>query len=367
MATSSQASAAPVSGLPIEKSARYHFDIYAILEAPQELYFGSEVAVNINLVETVKVMLPGDTNDDTTIEKCYISPTKRRGVERRMLIWAPRADGTLLGDFLGCGIPGTCCRPDCPICSVYGGLITDRNEKSVYLRDSTPHKEDLKPTTYMGRLTHGGGVAVQAQEVSTKQRAMHPSRMHKEEEDNPMPFRREYNQPALLYPVYNHCLSITDAQFEAIAYAFLNVLPRIGAGNPKGVRVADGDILGTSQPLLVVDRYRVPLGARPVISPAIIAPNAAISSFVAQAVKVRSEAQQWSVIGVDQNGQVEEIKKPQPTDNTPSDSAASADQGGNAKRVDVFTRWIGAEAMQKLEECALSFTKNVLLNPLDGV
>jgi len=31
---------------------RLHFDIYAIFEGPQELYFGHEVQVNVNLVET---------------------------------------------------------------------------------------------------------------------------------------------------------------------------------------------------------------------------------------------------------------------------------------------------------------------------
>jgi len=36
-------------------TSRLHFDIYAIFEGPQELYFGHEVQVNVNLVETVKL------------------------------------------------------------------------------------------------------------------------------------------------------------------------------------------------------------------------------------------------------------------------------------------------------------------------
>jgi len=52
---------------------RLHFDIYAIFEGPQELYFGHEVQ-NVN-VETVKL----STKDGRSLEKCYISPTKRRG------------------------------------------------------------------------------------------------------------------------------------------------------------------------------------------------------------------------------------------------------------------------------------------------
>ncbi len=334
MATTNAQTTGPVSGLPLNEGARYHFDIYAILEAPQELYFGSEVAVNVNMVETVEVMLP----NGSVIEKCYIAPSKRRGVERRTLIWAPLANGTLLGDALGCGIPGTCFRPDCPMCSVYGGLVTSKT-KVTYVQGGSLYEEELEPTTYLGRLTHGGGVAVQAQEVSTKQRAMHPSKMLKQGEDNPTPFRRQYNQPALLYPVYNHCLSITDAQFNAIAYAFLNVLPRIGAGNPKGVRVANGDLLGTAQSLLVVDRYRVPLGARPVVSPAITNQTEAIDSFAAQAVQVRGAQRQSPVTGVDQKGDVIE----------------------EHRESSVFTRWIGAAAMKELEERALSFTTNVLL------
>ena len=34
---------------------RFHFDIYAILEGSQELYFGHETQVNVNLVEKVTV------------------------------------------------------------------------------------------------------------------------------------------------------------------------------------------------------------------------------------------------------------------------------------------------------------------------
>ena len=47
-----------MSGLPQAKSQRYHFDIYAILEGTQELYFGHEVMVNVNMVETVKAIGP---------------------------------------------------------------------------------------------------------------------------------------------------------------------------------------------------------------------------------------------------------------------------------------------------------------------
>ena len=58
------------SGLPKSESRRYHFDIYAVLEAPQELYFGHETQVNVNVVETVRIK-----TDNGVIEKCYLSPT----------------------------------------------------------------------------------------------------------------------------------------------------------------------------------------------------------------------------------------------------------------------------------------------------
>jgi hypothetical protein len=98
------------TGLPKtdDKHPRLHFDIYAILEGSQELYLGDEVQVNVNLVEMIKL----ETKNGQALEKCYISPTKRRGVERRCLLWAPVKSGELLGDKQKCGIPKTCAEPD---------------------------------------------------------------------------------------------------------------------------------------------------------------------------------------------------------------------------------------------------------------
>lgn len=242
----------------IETNAvRWHFDIYAIIEGAQELYFGDEVQINVNLVEMVKM---GKNKPD----KCYISPTKRRGVERRSLIWVPVKGEKLLGDKLNCGIPHTCAKQDCPICAVYGGLITEGDGRA----------------TLIGRLVHGGGVAIQDLDPVEKQRAMHPSYIHKEKgDDEPMPFKRQYNEPGLLYPVYNHCLSITDDQFATVAYAFLDSLVRIGAGNPKGVRIYEDAKYFNGEPLLVVDRYLAPLGKRPTVSPSLSDVDAALKQF----------------------------------------------------------------------------------------
>ena len=248
---------------------RFHFDIYAILEGGQELYFGHEKQVNVNIVEKVTIQTP----EGEELEKCYLSPTKRRGVERRVLIWAPKGNG-FLGDRLNCGVPHTCSQPECPICRVFGGLITDQIQV----------KGEDKPrvaTTMIGRLTHGGGVAIQTLDPEEKQRAMHPSKLQQQEsEETPMPFKREYNEPGLLYPVYNHCMSMTKGEFATVAYAFLSALARLGAGNPKGTKIFEDKLTSdTPEPWIVVDRYRAPFGKRPVVSPSITDVNKAQEQF----------------------------------------------------------------------------------------
>ena len=298
---------------------RFHFDIYAILEGGQELFFGHETQVNVNIVETVTI---ADTNgDDGELEKCYISPTKRRGVERRALIWAPNGNG-LLGDSRNCGIPHTCSKVECPICRVFGGLIT----KAIEVEGES---EKRPATTLIGRLTHSGGVAIQELGPEEKQRAMHPSMIRKEPESDPTPtpFKREYNQPGLLYPVYNHCLSMTESEFSTVAYAFMGALARLGAGNPKGVKIYDAPLTGdTDEPWIVVDQYLVPLGKRPVVSPAITDVKKAKNQF-------REAA--FSVAG----------SRKEPTNELTD---------GN------FHRYIGDVAIAKLSEYLVTFEKEVL-------
>ncbi len=255
-----------LSGLPKSEKARKHYDIYAVLEAPQELYFGDEKEVNINVIEKVRVWTP-----DGEREKCYISPTKRRGVERRSLLWSD-TDGKLLMDKLECGIPKTCCNENCPVCCVFGGM--------------EPGKK-----TFVGRLTHSGGVSVSPQIALEKQRAMHPALIYKEKDENPTPYRKEYAQPGLLYPVSNHCLSITEDEFATVAYAFLMSMNRLGAGNPKGVSFARAiwdKKKNEDEPLLVVDEYRVPMGQRPIISPSVVDNENAVKTFLKLAESVSS-------------------------------------------------------------------------------
>ena len=304
---------------------RFHFDIYAILEGGQELFFGHETQVNVNIVETVTIALPDDESDDSELEKCYLSPTKRRGVERRALIWAPTGN-KLLGDILNCGIPHTCSKAECPICRVFGGLITS----AVEVETEPKKKPEKRPaTTLIGRLTHSGGVAIQELGPEEKQRAMHPSMIRKapEADPTPTPFKREYNQPGLLYPVYNHCLSMTETEFSAVAYAFMGALARLGAGNPKGVKIHDDTLVkGTAEPWIVVDQYLAPLGKRPVISPAITGVEKAKNQFKEAAFSVAGSRQE----------------------------AANELTHGN------FRRYIGNAAIAKLSEYLIRFEEEVL-------
>ena len=302
---------------------RFHFDIYAILEGGQELFFGHETQVNVNVVETVTIPLSSngeETNGDDGLEKCYLSPTKRRGVERRALIWAPTGN-RLLGDSLNCGIPHTCSKAECPICRVFGGLITSKTKVEG-------ESEERPATTLIGRLTHSGGVAIQELGPEEKQRAMHPSLIRQEGDEMPMPFKREYNEPGLLYPVYNHCMSITDSEFSSVAYAFMGGLARLGAGNPKGVKIYEAPLIkkDVDEPWIVVDRYLAPLGKRPVVSPSITDVAAAKKQFKKAA---------FSVVG----------KEKEPTGKLTE---------GN------FHRYVGDTAIAKLSEYLIKFEKEVL-------
>lgn len=306
------------SGLPASNGQRYHYDIYAILEGPQELYLGHDVAVNVNLVETVRIAAPKGERD---IEKCYLSPTKRRGIERRALINMD-INGVLLGEKFGCGIPHTCGKADCPICRIFGAMLPSATE--IELVDGKT--ETRSPVTYVGRLTHGGGTAIQEQAPAEKQRAMHPSNLRREGE-NPMPFKREYNEPGLLYPIYNHALSVAQIEFNGAAYAFLQSLARLGAGNPKGMALFYSDVLtGALEPMIVVDKYLSPLGSRPIISPHITDVDEALQRFSLLAHTVQGARYDQAYI----------------------------------KPNERFERWIGNEALKILQQWADEFVQAML-------
>jgi len=92
-------------------------------------------------------------------------------VERRC--WAPVENGNYLV-IKKCGIPKTCAKPDC---GSYGAL-------------------DPGKRTLIGRVTHGGGVAVEIYPVD-KQRAMHPALLVNQGR-NTDTVKRQYNQPGIL-------------------------------------------------------------------------------------------------------------------------------------------------------------------------
>ncbi|MEM0235978.1 MAG: hypothetical protein QW628_11725, partial [Thermofilum sp.] len=65
--------------------------IYAVLEAPQELYFGSHSERNLNVLEKVILRIEGGEGENRRyidVEKPYYSPTKQRGVERRAIAYS---------------------------------------------------------------------------------------------------------------------------------------------------------------------------------------------------------------------------------------------------------------------------------------
>lgn len=282
----------PANGPKLRNGPLYHWDIYALFFAPQEIFFGHETQVNRSLIEMV--VLPDGS------KRVYLSPTKRRGVERRALLNAPVNDGEegkLLTDVLGCGIPNTCGKEDCPVCRVYGALVPEGKDR----------------VTFVGRLTHGGGVAIPGMEPLEKQRAMHPSPLRRKgpEEGESMLFRRQYAAPGLLFPVYNHALSMSEEEFRAAAYAFLESLPRLGASNPKGLALYEDVEFG---PYLVLDRYLVPLGRRVVLDPTIDDFAEALGRFRALAKKVPDHPEEG-----------------------------------------IFQRWVGEEALRELHRLSTDF------------
>ena len=263
-------------------------DIYAIVEATQELHFGNVKDLNVNRIELV--IVPGM---DGEIEKMYMSPTKVRGVARRALMWRLNE----LGDekIRSCGIPATCGK--CDLCKLFGSLTTTAGEEEGSIAS---------------RVFQGGGVAIQEVSPVVKQRLSSPtyildgqigkyskeeiksllkkrgiSEAELERLSQPMPYEKEYAVSGILFPIYWHSLLLESEQGnrkmsepQMIAYSFLESLKRIGAGHPKGAEIYHYDWLGNGkEPVLTVDIYREPLGKRPIISPTEIDIKEAIREF----------------------------------------------------------------------------------------
>lgn len=271
----------------------WNIDIYCMLEAPQELFFGLEPRVELSPIETVRV--PVGPRKDDYIVKCYISPTKRRGIERRSLLYTivrtPNGSEVSLADVLKCGIPITCCGDDCIVCQLYGGVIAGQN------------------ISLQGRLCHGGGTAIQAlgpiekfrSRVPTlfkkgpseivpdeyKELARRAAQIREEIVGFPMPFRREYIEPGHTFPITNHGLLLNSREIDAAIFAFLASLALIGAGTPKGVNIFYGPLLSDKdEPYIVFDVYKIPLGEKVIISPFEMDIAKAVEHFKALSQKI---------------------------------------------------------------------------------
>jgi hypothetical protein len=142
-----------------------------------------------------------------------------------------------------------------------------------------------------------------------------------------MPFKREYNEPGLLYPIYNHALSVSQEEFNGAAYAFLQSLARLGAGNPKGMALYYSEALtGALEPMIVVDKYLSPFGSRPIVSPHITQVETALQRFSLLAHTVQGEELANTHININ----------------------------------DRFERWIGNDALKILQQWADAFVQKML-------
>lgn len=231
---------------------RKHYDIYAIVYTPQEVHFGHEKQINLNVVETVKIPKNGEGYD----LKLYFSPTKRRGIERRSILWMPIGSNYYY-EVVDCHIPRTCC--SCILCDVFGGL-----------------DNDIRKISITSRVTQGGGVAVQPLPAEIKQRLVISADLKRKiersaegegDDTSAMPFKKEYAEPGIWFPITTHCTSLTEEEFGLVAYAFLDAMSRYGAGHPKGGWIVSDKVNGEYRPLIVVDEYRAPQTNRPLVSP----------------------------------------------------------------------------------------------------
>jgi hypothetical protein len=340
-------------------------DIYALLEASQEIFFGNIPGVNKMPTETVRV---SSNNKDNSVEKVYFSPTKRRGIDRRTLLWTKvmtQNGEKQYQDVVGCGLPRTC--RVCAVCRLYGGISTERrgtfiereegqsdedfiskimdeldfptSEKQLFekligrvekrnqikletlrasldnwlkgkTREAVTQKEvdakkdilenlrksievrieeEKRPLSITSRVEYGGGVAIQPLPPEWKQRLSASSTIESFE-DVSTPFKKQYGQPSLLFPVYYHMFFVDEDEIGLVAYAFLNSLPRYGAGHPKGFNFHFNKFNEESEklePMIVIDEYLIPQGDRPVVSTLINSVEEAIRDFKRKALNVK--------------------------------------------------------------------------------
>ncbi|MEM4827973.1 MAG: hypothetical protein QXK07_08045, partial [Desulfurococcaceae archaeon] len=206
--------------------------IYAVLEAPQELYFGSHAERGLNVLEKVTLQLEigeGENTKYVTLEKPFYSPTKQRGIERRAIAYAKV--GTTNGaempyyKFFNLSIDVT---------NTYPNGLPDPRDILTFLWGATW----TTPTLYLrGRVGYGGGVAIQPRSVVIKRRNRVEYRFfeHVEKEERrgageseeeaavetaQTMWLKEYLEPHVLIPVYRSytLLGVENMEPHAVAY-----------------------------------------------------------------------------------------------------------------------------------------------------
>jgi len=268
--------------------------IYAMLEAPQELYFGSHTERGLNVLEKVTLQVEigeGENTKYVTVEKPFYSPTKQRGVERRAIAYSKvrTSSGAEMPyyKFFNLSIDVT---------NTYPNGQPDPRDILTFLWGATW----TKPTLYLrGRVGYGGGVAVQPRSILIKRRNRVEyrffERVEKEEREGAgvtaqTTWLKEYVEPHVLIPVYRSytLLGVKNMEPHAIAYAFLMGLRLAGAGTPKGMDVLEAYWLSkdTKERVIVVDVSASLLPEPVVISPAILSVQAALEEFGRKALSV---------------------------------------------------------------------------------
>jgi len=274
-----------------------NMSIYAILELPQELYFGSHSEKNINILEKVEVRTEVMTDSGPAvvrITKGYYSPTKQRGIERRAIAYSllkvkdnDKEKLVPYYKYFNLSIDVT---------NTYPSGMPDPRDILTFVWGASWRT----PAAYIrGRVGYGGGVAVQ-DDISIKQRNRVPYEVYTKTEKEKKGevaeqtlWKKEYDEPGVLIPVIRHGFMLGWENYEphALAYAFLEGLKFAGAGTPKSLDIFNGYWLDNNQRhrAVVVDLY-LWLSPEPVvISPVITSVMEALEVFRAKALSFENE------------------------------------------------------------------------------
>jgi hypothetical protein len=193
---------------------------------------------------------------------------------------------------------------------------------------------DVRKLSITSRVTQGGGVAVQPLPPEIKQRLVVSADLKRKieragegegEDTSATPFKKEYAEPGIWFPITTHCTSLTKEEFGLVAYAFLDAMRRYSAGHPKGGWIVSGEVNGEERPLIVVDAYRAPQVNRPLVAPTINSTAEALNQF-RDGIHI---------------------------DNSWGDKETISNSNG------LFTRYYGKVALKFLEENSANFVNNI--------